>query len=715
MGAAAGNFMGSLMGQLQPTIDRREADRQAEKQNMRDILLRGMNTDPAQNDGEADADYANRKQAYHQQLLDEYNKTLHHTHAKELVQKAGQALGLYHKMGAPQGGGPLAAPVAKDDGGAAEEQGLPVNGLTAPGAGAAPGVAAARVSSGGATMGQAPNTPSPAATLPPPKFNYGAQGAINNQAPAVNAITNAQISQTARKKEAATIGLKPGTREYNQYVLLGTMPNVLRPTTAASKHAQLVESFMDANPGMTEADAEHLAGQREIQQKQTPVEIETTDGQKVPALQSAAGGFTHLDGSAFDASSIAHIVRPSNAAIRVNAQEAITLSQAEALEKSGAKLNIVDASGQPLNREDIPPGMVLQAVHSGQNTVYTPRGINDKVVTVNNQRVAVNPMEVQQIPQGAGTVLGQANTGTSTASTPTVVQRDAQGVPHVLGSTSTRSPNTPSVRNPLIPTDVTPAAGASPRSVAPATAAPAARGARTAGGVLPGMDSAAVQVARPLNEASTQLFGDIKHPEFKSLSSYEKLADDPEARKRIGQALQLTFAGIEKAAGGAGASVSGGVGPVSVSTGGLGTWLQNALGVPQANAEMAQKIREDAIKDLKPEEREAVNAIVDAFSAIPAIRSVTKGVASQASIEALERDVPAIGWNTMDSKTFRDKMARLGEYFYQGKKFLPGENYVDTSNIDAYLGRGKSKPSPRGALSGPKPKTAEEYLKSMGR
>ncbi len=231
------------------------------------------------------------------------------------------------------------------------------------------------------------------------------------------------------------------------------------------------------------------------------------------------------------------------------------------------------------------------------------------------------------------------------------------------------------------------------------------------------MDSAAVQVARPLNEASTQLFGDLAHPEFKSLSSYEKLADDPEARKRIGQALQLTFAGIEKAAGGASASVSGGVGPVNVSTGGLGTWLQNALGVPQANAEMAQKIREDAIKDLKPEEREAVNAIVDAFSAIPAIRSVTKGVASQASIEALERDVPAIGWNTMDSKTFRDKMARLGEYFYQGKKFLPSENYVDTSNIDAYLGRGKSKPSPNGALGAPKSdlksKSTEELLKML--
>lgn len=240
MGAAAGNFMGALMGQLQPTIDKREADKQAQKQILRDTLLKGMQTDPPQNDGESDTDYNVRKAQYHQQLLDEYNKTLHHPGAKELVQKAGQALGLYHKMGAPSTA-PASAPSTPS------AAGPPIGGLPSPiaaspaatgGAAAIPPTPGLNVNAGGfetgagspampstpkpvgptaspAPLGQAPNapapSPSPVAALPPPvtpaptpvpvvapasaaaakpvqapaspaPFNYGAQQVINNQA-----------------------------------------------------------------------------------------------------------------------------------------------------------------------------------------------------------------------------------------------------------------------------------------------------------------------------------------------------------------------------------------------------------------------------------------------------------------------------------------------------------------------------------------------------
>ena len=274
MGAAAGNFMGALMGQLQPTIDRREADKQAQKQNMRDILLKGMQTDPAQNDGESDTDYANRKQAYHQQILDEYNKTLSHPHARELVQKAGQALGLYHKMGAPQGGGPLAAPAASSaatpidttptDAAPGVAAGVPaqptVNRLAAPptpgmnvnaggfetGAGAPKAVGP---TGSAAPLGAAPNTaapaPSPVAALPSPvtprpvasvPFNYGKQQVINNQAP----VVAQQLEMRKRRQMADAAGLKPGTAAYNEVLLTGAPgPVVARQAQVESDRAEI--------------------------------------------------------------------------------------------------------------------------------------------------------------------------------------------------------------------------------------------------------------------------------------------------------------------------------------------------------------------------------------------------------------------------------------------------------------------------------------------
>lgn len=269
------------------------------------------------------------------------------------------------------------------------------------------------------------------------------------------------------------------------------------------------------------------------------------------------------------------------------------------------------------------------------------------------------------------------------------------------------APNTPTARP--APQGF-PGGGNSP-SAPPASGLPP--GARVLGNK--GLTAQQIQnVSRPLNEAATQLFGDPQNPSFPALNRYEKLADDPGARQRLGQSLQLTFAGINDATEGGSAHISANAGPVSVSTGGIGTVLSNYFGVPQAAAAGQQKIREEALQNLKsPQEREAYDAIVDAFSSIVALRAATKALGSQSSVMALERDIPAIGWNTTDSAQFRDKMARLAEYIYQGRKGLPAGT-INTDSIDSYLGR---KPSPSGTLSAPKSdlksKSTDELLKML--
>lgn len=208
------------------------------------------------------------------------------------------------------------------------------------------------------------------------------------------------------------------------------------------------------------------------------------------------------------------------------------------------------------------------------------------------------------------------------------------------------------------------------------------------------------QIATPVREAAAQLFGDPSQPTLKGLNDFADLADNKESRERLGKALRLTFAAMDQATDGA--HIAAGAGPISISTGGVGTWLQNYFHVPQNIAAQQAGMMQDAIKDLTPEEQRAYDATMSAFGTIVGLRSLTRASAAQASVATIEREMPVLGVNSTSKAQFNDQMARLAEIVYNGTKGLP-PGTLSPDLVDRIKGQVKksSAPSPNGKLSGP--------------
>lgn len=156
-----------------------------------------------------------------------------------------------------------------------------------------------------------------------------------------------------------------------------------------------------------------------------------------------------------------------------------------------------------------------------------------------------------------------------------------------------------------------------------------------------------------IREASTQLLGDPTNPSLRPLSDFAHLADDPGSRERLGAALKLTFDGLEQD---------------EKQHGSLIALLQAYGGVPQALAAAKASVQRDVIDQLTPEEQDAFDATITAFSSVVGLRSLTKASAAMFSVKALERDVPIIGVTATSARQFNDKMAHAGELAYNGIK-----------------------------------------------
>lgn len=181
---------------------------------------------------------------------------------------------------------------------------------------------------------------------------------------------------------------------------------------------------------------------------------------------------------------------------------------------------------------------------------------------------------------------------------------------------------------------------------------------RTVGGRnLPPQDI--LQLKNAIEVGAHQLWGDPDNPSLRPLSSYAHLADDPGARSRLGKALKLVL----DSGGSEGASHIGtSIGPVSFSAGGIGEWLTNQLGVPQAVADQRAKIIRGAIESMRPEEVQYFNSLMNAIPTITGMRRLTGASAFRWSQEGLERELPMIGLAGVTSAaTFRQKMAALGD------------------------------------------------------
>lgn len=187
-----------------------------------------------------------------------------------------------------------------------------------------------------------------------------------------------------------------------------------------------------------------------------------------------------------------------------------------------------------------------------------------------------------------------------------------------------------------------------------ATVTPTGPQSRMLPGVSPATAKNAAQFGVPITESVVQIFGDENQP---GLKSFAKLADDENASKRIGKAIQLTLNGFGEGIGEA--SLGGGAGGVHVSSGGFGTWLQNALGLPgKIASDQAQMIR-SAMKEMTPQEREAYDATMAEMSVMAGLRSLSKAPAAMASIRNIEREIPKIGINVANSAQMYDQLEKV--------------------------------------------------------
>src|SRR6185369_892795 len=244
--------------------------------------------------------------------------------------------------------------------------------------------------------------------------------------------------------------------------------------------------------------------------------------------------------------------------------------------------------------------------------------------------------------------------------------------------------------------------------------APAPRGSRVIGTKALG-PSQVLPMKNSIEVASHQLWGDPDNPTFRPLSSYANLADDTGAKQRLGQALRMVLdAGGDSGAEHLGASA----GPVSFSAGNLGTTLSYKLGIPQAAADEKAKALRTIFEQMKPEEVDYFNALMNAIPTVTGFRKLTSGGAFRWSQQGLERELPMIGLSGVTSSaTFKKKMQALGDEPLTAIKNLERTNPGVVDPRLALLIRGGSSVTPPGmAPPAPAPpKNAEEYLRSLGR
>lgn len=360
--------------------------------------------------------------------------------------------------------------------------------------------------------------------------------------------------------------------------------------------------------------------------------------------------------------------------------DVVTAEHATAMNKGGVDFH--DEDGNPIDISKLPAGMVLQAVHRGAKTWYVPRDVQDRVIKTGNQTYAVSPYDVHNLPNGTGTDLGVTNPG-ATSSRDTTAIDPATGNPVVNTMVSKRTPSAPGVSGRGTATPASPPwTGTAPTPGSTPIPAPSG-GASTLRGMPSGQYNQALQRATSVREGATQIFGDPQRPDMKGLIDYQDLADNADSRGRLGKVFRLILDSAHEA--GPGAHISASAGPISVSTGGIGTVLTNMLGVPQKIAQQQSEIINKAIGSLTPREQEALDSTISSLSTIIGLRSLTRAPATQASMAMIERELPMIGVNTNNSKQFGDQMGRLAEVISNGVKGIP-KGMLDQRLVDRISG-----------------------------
>jgi hypothetical protein len=378
----------------------------------------------------------------------------------------------------------------------------------------------------------------------------------------------------------------------------------------------------------------------------------------------------------------------------------------------------------------------LQGVIRGNEVMYIPFTPRQKTVIFDNQVVGVTPftiMDANKTGDTGNTVLGQARTGQTVSNTPTTVVLDAQGVPHVMGSTSQTTPTTFNRTTSQRPTsdalqsgEVMPPAPnrlpvQQPPVVTPQRVGDSGPQPRMALGVTPGMHKDFTARAGPVRAVVTQIFGDPANPEgIPSMRKFAYLADDPGARQRIGDAIRILLANDDHLAIGNAAETKGWSGgghvgsgvmlPLSVGMNG-GMNRSGTQATPTLDPAQVQAINRqiaDVVGRLKPgDEREAVIASLKQYEEVGGLRKIFSGGNALAIISQMQKTLPMIGFNdTLSSAQFHSKLTRTAEDAANGKWGIPkdyfGADVVETiererryvPNSPAGGGRGGAAPQP---------------------
>jgi hypothetical protein len=400
--------------------------------------------------------------------------------------------------------------------------------------------------------------------------------------------------------------------------------------------------------------------------KMTPVRLSMKDGETIPAMRSTDGKYYDLRNNLLDGDAIKEeAAKPSGGLPRFDGQD-VTLESARAQAKGGTKFEGID--GNDIDLDAVPEGMVLQPISMGGKVLFMPVTPGQITKTANNEVYATDKYHVKDIASGGpgATPIGAARVptvretspegigGTKSVATPVTGPQGGQQPPHPAAPQSAAPAPQPATPQ---GSPKTQAALPTPKTGSPQTAAP---GADAGDPILPGMSTAqfraAAAQAAPVAAAVTEIFGDPRQPDLHPLQSYAKLADNPKAQERIGKAIQLTLNGfgdgIKEAA------IGAGVGPVHVSAGGWGTWLDNKLGGPQAAAGAQAETLRKIIGEMTPEEKDAYDSTMATMSTMAGLRSISRQSAAMGSLQLIERELPKIGLNATNSRQFYDQLQR---------------------------------------------------------
>lgn len=370
-----------------------------------------------------------------------------------------------------------------------------------------------------------------------------------------------------------------------------------------------------------------------------------------------------------------------NANARPVALHPISVTDAQSMAKNGQEF--MDLKGNEIDPSTLDKTMqVVPVALPGGKIAYTVTSQGQTHFNVGNEVYAVPQME--QTNLGAnGVPLGQARVGTSraqpgmtatgqpgtniTTTTPSTPGATPQsGLPPLSPATQMdgveRAPTGATKPLPGLPT---PSSASHTHILTPSGGTPThSTGAEPV--YTPQQARAMQQTIAPVREGVRQIFGDPDIPDMPKMEDFAHILNDPARSAKVGSAIQSILQGMEGD---------------ETAQGGLTHAIENAGGLSAWKVEMQNKFVNDQLKNLNPEEREAVSSAITSLSTLVGFRSLNRGSAAQFSVKALERDIPIMGVNVSTPAEYYAKLGRIAEIAKTGMDTTGGFNAKEKASL----------------------------------